>query len=311
MKIPTLSVRSALFASSLLLAVLAITTVDAYAQTPGEVVVSDSLMELRRAGGSTVIGRVVAVDGDRITFETIEGERFEVRSQFARIRPARGRIVDGDFWREDQHTSRLFFGPTGRTLRAGAGYAGLFFILPFVGYGVTDNFTMAGGIPITGSLSQTPIWVAPKLRVYNAPRMQVSTGLFAVYIPNDDSGCEPPFCQPSTERDPSFVGIAYGVGTFGDNDNAVHAGVGIPFAGSDVSSQLPVMVGGELRISRRNKLISENWFLPGEGGAASGGIRIMGSRWTTDLGLMFLLSGDSNLPYFPIVSFSYAFGGGR
>ncbi|CAN5824595.1 hypothetical protein BH23GEM6_BH23GEM6_25990 [soil metagenome] len=61
-------------------------------------------------------------------------------------------------------------------------------------------------------------------------------------------------------------------------------------------------------MNRRNKLITENWYFPGEGAAISGGVRMMGERWTTDLGLAALL-GVEDVPYFPVVSFSYNFGG--
>jgi len=76
------------------------------------------------------------------------------------------------------------------------------------------------------------------------------------------------------------------------------------------------MIGGDFRMSRRHKLISENWALPlNRVGAVSCGVRFLGDRWTTDLGLMARFgesSGDGfEIPYFPIVSFSYAFGGSR
>jgi hypothetical protein len=71
------------------------------------------------------------------------------------------------------------------------------------------------------------------------------------------------------------------------------------------------MLGGEFRISSNNKFICENWLIMGEGGAVSGGVRMMGDRWTTDLGLMAVFGDGNQIPYVPIVSFSYAFGGGR
>jgi hypothetical protein len=40
----------------------------------------------------------------------------------------------------------------------------------------------------------------------------------------------------------------------------------------------------------------------------SGGVRMMGDRWTTDLGLAAFVDGGE-VPYLPVVSFSYNFGG--
>jgi len=269
---------------------------------------ADSLQELRRADGSKEIGRVVSTRGDTLTFETITGERLEVRTRYVRVRPVRGRMVDGEFWPEDRHTTRLFFAPTGRTLEEGAGYAGLFFFLPFVGYGVTDGVTVAGGLPFIGSLGGTPAWIAPKVRVYHTPTAQVSGGVFAIHVPGwRDEYCEID-CAPPEKG--SWNGVVYGVGTFGDGDNALHAGAGVTF-GTDGSGKVPLMVGGERRVSMRNKLITENWLIPGEGGAASLGVRRMGDKWTVDYGLMFLFGGGAeDVPYFPIISFSRAFGGG-
>ena len=280
----------------------------AAAQAGADPFSADSLQELRRGDGTREIGRVVEVRGDTVRFETISGELVEVRRRFVSIRPARGRIVDGEFWPADRHTSRLFFAPTGRTLPAGSGYAGLFLVLPFVGYGASDAVTLAGGVPFVGSLEETPVWIAPKVRVYRSPGAQVSTGVFAIHLPGTDVGYCAPECGEA--RQGSWNGIAYAVGTFGDGENALHAGTGVMF-GTD-GNEVPVMVGGELRVSRGNKLITENWLIPGDGGAVSLGVRRLGQRWTVDYGLMALFGqGAESVPYFPIVSFSYAFGGGR
>lgn len=278
----------------------------AAAQATPTPVPADSLQELRRANGTRVVGRVVEVRGDTIRFESISGELLEVRSRFVRIYPARGRIVDGEFWPADRHTSRLFFAPTGRTLREGAGYGGVFLVLPFVAYGASDGVTLAGGVPwMSGSLRETPAWIAPKVRVLDRPAAQVSTGVFAIRVPGENED----YCAPECGdlRAASWNAVVYGVGTFGDDDNALHAGVGVTLGA--LGTEIPAMVGGELRVSRRNKIISENWLVPGEGGAASLGVRRMGDRWTVDYGLMALFGPEAEeVPYFPILSFSYAFG---
>jgi hypothetical protein len=267
---------------------------------------TDSLQQLRLGDGSRHVGRVVEMQQDRIIFETIAGVRIEANRAFARLTHVRGRIVEGEFWPEDRNSTRLFFAPTGRTLPTGEGYAGAFVFLPFVAVGVTNDLTLAGGIPPAGSLDQVPIWIAPKLRVVNTPRTQVSAGLFAVHLAGEENW---DWETGNTTRSSSqAVGIVYGVGTFGDMDNALHAGAGVAFETNEGFGSVPLMVGGEMRVSRRNKLITENWFLPGDGAALSGGVRMMGDRWTTDLGLAAFVGGGE-IPYLPVVSFSYNFGG--
>jgi hypothetical protein len=266
------------------------------AQTPVELAVSDALYEIRLTDGSTYIGRVIEADESQITLLTTGGVRVQfTRGQIMSVRSASGRVVDGEFWREDSNRTRLFFAPTGRALSQGEGYAGLFFLLPFVGYGITDDITLSGGLPLVGgSEDGVPFfYLAPKARVFSSPTTQVSTGVLAFFGGNEVGG------------------ILYGVGTWGSNDNAVTAGAGVPFAGGDFANDFVVMAGGETRVGRKLKLLTENWFIPGEsGGLLTGGIRLMGERWSTDLGLAAPVF-DGGFVYFPIVSFAYAFGGGR
>jgi hypothetical protein len=298
---------NARLAAALLGLVLCLVPLPCSSQSPAS---PDSLYQLRTADGNTFIGRVVSEAEGRIVFETITGTRLELNRAFVRLRPARGRLVDGEFWDTDRHTSRLFFAPTGRTLPAGEGYVGLFLVLPFVGYGATDDLTLAGGIPPAGDFTTSPFWVAPKIRVLNQPGRQASAGVFAIHVPR--GGCRRDVdgsCLPDPDEG-GWLGITYGVATFGDDDNAIHAGAGVTFGTGDVEAgRFPIMVGGERRVGRRSKLLSENWLIPGQGGAASVGVRRIGERWTWDFGWMFLFGGDDDLPYFPIISFSYGFGG--
>jgi hypothetical protein len=283
----------------------------AAAAQAGQPVDPPQLYELRTADGNVYIGRIISEEDGRLIFETITGIRMDVNAAFVRLRPARGRLVDGEFWATDRHTSRLFFAPTGRPVAAGDGYVGFFWVIPFVGYGASDNLTLAGGVPPVGDLSQTPVWLAPKVRVLNLPGTQASAGVFALHVPGDDcaswsatGGC--------IRGESSWAGVAYGIGTWGDDDVAVHAGAGITFGSGEFGGGLvPVMIGGERRIGRRTKLLTENWFIPGEGAAASAGWRRIGDRWTWDFGWMFVFGTGANegLPYFPIVSFAYGFGG--
>ncbi|HUF49515.1 MAG TPA: hypothetical protein VMN60_01695 [Longimicrobiales bacterium] len=298
--------RWRLLASALVALAFVVVADPAAAQLPPAV---ESLFELRTADGNKFIGRVISETEGLIVFESITGTRLELNRAFVRLRPARGRLVDGEFWEADRHTSRLFFAPTGRTLAAGEGYIGLFLILPFIGYGATDNLTLAGGIPPAGDFASSPVWLAPKFRVLNQPERQVSAGLFAIHLPR--TGCAD-FEVDCEDEEGGWVGITYGIATFGSDDAAIHAGGGVTFATGDVDAgKIPLMVGGERRVGRRTKLLTENWLIPGEGGAASVGLRRIGERWTWDFGWMFLFGGESgdDVPYFPVISFSYGFGG--
>lgn len=292
----------------LLLAVVAVSAPGGLeAQVPATIAVSDTLQEIRLTDGSTLFGRIVAVEEEQLTIETVAGVRVPIpRAQIRSLRAVEGRVVDGEFWPEDPNRTRLLIiSPTGRALRAGEGYISSFWIfLPFVAYGVTDNITIAGGTPLLPGVIGRIIYIAPKVRVLDLDRLDLSVGALAGF---------------ATERiDIGSAGLLYGVGTFGETDQSLTAGAGWGFAigggEAEISNQPLLMFGGEYRVARRLKLLSENFVLPGESlGFLSGGIRFFGERLSADLGVGFVVGvGEADgIPWVPLLNFVYNFGGRR
>ena len=247
------------------------------AQVPELIVASDTLLAIQLMDESRLVGRVVQVVGDRITVETTAGVRVELtRDQIRSLRPIRGTVRDGEVWLEDPNTARLFIAPTGRTLRKGHGYVGVSeLVFPFASYGVTDWLTLAAVTPIAPASVQG-VFVTPRVRLLALPSAQVSAGALAYFY---DSGS---------------IGILYGVVTLGGTDRAVTVGSGLPFVTqqeSAVADEPILMAGGELRLGRRGKLITENHFWLGENpGLLSAGIRVFGERFAVDLALGLLLA---------------------
>lgn len=257
---------------------------------------SDTLYQVRLTDGSVLYARIAEVSADRVVLTTSGGARVELdRAQIREIRPARGKVVDGEYRVEDPSATRLFFTATGRSLRAGEAYVGTYLIvLPFLAFGVTDRFTLAAGAPVLFGEFE-PFYVAPKLQVVRRERFQLSLGTLAFFFQDEN------------------VGIAYGVGTFGDADDAFTAGVGFGYSGADFSSQPVGMIGAEARVSRRVKLLTENYFLPGETGFVfSGGLRFVGDRLSTDVGVAGGVGEDGEGGCcLPMLNFAYSFGRGR
>ena len=113
------------------------------------------------------------------------------------------------------------------------------------------------------------------------------------------------------DDDTETFGILYGAGTWGSPDHALSVGAGWGALRGDISEKPVVMVGGETRIGRFTKLITENLFVPGEDGViASGGIRLFGQRLSADAGLAGWV-GDDGGCCFPLVNVVYNFGPGR
>lgn len=273
----------------------------AQAQVPAniEVTAPDAVVEIRLADGSVLFGRITAVDDARVTIETTGGTRVEVeRAQIRSVRQVRGTTREGDFWPADPNGTRLFFGPTGRSLQAGQGSFGVFeLFFPIASYGVSDRFSISGGTPVIPEAIGEAGYVDAKFQVIRSPRTQVSVGTLAAFGTDDVA----------------TAGLLYGVGTFGDADQALHVSAALPFYSDgedgDVGDDPLIMLGGEMRTSRRIKLITENYFIAGEDGAIlSGGLRILGDRLTADFGVAAAI-GDGSECCLPLVNFVYTFGG--
>jgi hypothetical protein len=266
-----------------------------------DTITTSDVREVRLADGSVIYGRIVSEDGARLTIVTLSGARIEVeRAQVSSISEVRGRVRGNEVWPADPNRTRLFFGPTGRTLAAGEGYFGAFeLFLPFIGYGATDWLTLSGGIPIIPEAMGELAYVAPKVRVAHGRGIDVSIGAFGFL---------------STEALGSG-GLVYGVGTLGNDDDAITLGAGFPFLVSEEDSELaedvPILIlGGEHRLTRRTKLLSENYLVPGETtvGLFSAGIRFIGDRLSGDIGIAGGADEDGSLCCVPLVNFVYTFG---
>ncbi|MDE0081650.1 MAG: hypothetical protein OXT72_03255 [Gammaproteobacteria bacterium] len=254
----------------------------------------DAVYEIQLADGSQVFARIAELDedGELVVLVTVGGGRLEIdRSQIQQLRPARGRVRDGEFWSEDPGSTRLLFTSTGRSLARSESYIGTYLvILPFAAVGLTDRVTIAAGAPVLFGEFE-PVYIAPKVQVVRSPTVQASLGTLAFFF------------------DDEVVGIAYGVGTFGDDERALSAGLGYFYSGDDFVNEPAFMVGGETRVSRRVKLITENYVLPDALGVVlSGGIRVIGDRFNTEVAVFGAQGDDEGGCCLPAVNFSYSFG---
>lgn len=282
----------------LALAVLLAGPRDLWAQETGAP--ADTVYELVLENGETYHGHVESSSGDVLVFRTLSGTRLEVdRSRVRELRPIRGQVVGGEVWQPDPNRTRLFFGPTARALDTGEGYVGLFeLVFGFGAVGIGDRLVLAGGTPVLPGLMGDVFYLAPKLRVATVGRTSVAVGAISFFA--------------TEEVDEASVGIVYGVATYGSADNAVSLGAGWGFALSGSDSELandPVfMVGIERRTSERIKLVSENYVVLVDqiNVLASGGVRLLGQRFSADLGLGGLL-GEETTCCIPVLSASYSF----
>ena len=279
--------------SLLILSTATILPAATYAQAPLELPPpGETVYEFRLGDDTTIYARITELDADKVVLTTVGGAAITIgREGIVEFSEARGRVHKGRFWPEDPAGTRLFFTSTGRSLRQGKAYVGTYVaILPFAAVGVTDRITLAAGAPVLLGEFE-PFYIAPKVQVLRNPKAQVSLGTLAFFFKKET------------------VGVAYGVGTFGNSDRAVTTGLGFFYAGNDFSNHVALMVGGETRVSRRIKFLTENYVIYSSQFALfSGGLRFMGDRFATEVGAGAALVDSSLQCCLPLLNFNYTFG---
>ena len=253
--------------------------------------------ELVLRDGSRAYGRVERIEDGLVTFKTTAGATVQVETtDIVSVHAVNGTVSGGEFRRADPNPTRLFFGPTARSLKQGTGYAGVYeIVLPFVQVGITDRISVGAGTPlIFGDGSAHPFWITPKVQVYAGAAAQVSVGVMHFLNVGDGS-----------------LGIAYVVGTRGSTDSAVSGGIGYAYDRTYDSKDgaAVVMVGGEHRLTRGLKILTENYIFNG-GGIVTGGVRWIGERFSADLAMVVPVDGSSTIA-FPLVNVVYSFSSRR
>ena len=247
--------------------------------------------------GSRHVGRVVSVDEEGIRFETDLGT-FEIpHTKISAIQEiAASSFVNGQHWFRNNNATRLFFAPTGRMLKKGEGYfSDYYLILPGMAYGLTDHFTIGGGLSIVPgiSLNEQVYFITPKMGYSPSDRFHLAAGALLLKLPVDDN---------------KSAGIFYGVGTYGSPDLSFTAGAGFGFVDGNLSDKPMLMVGGEARISRRISLVTENWIFPGvDDPAISYGVRFFGEKLSVDLALINTIGEEAIFPGIPYIDFVFNF----
>lgn len=252
-----------------------------YVQTVYELVLTD---------GSRVYGQIEGESDTEVVFRTTSGAAVTTpRTRIASLRPVVGRMIRGEFRREDPNSTRLAFGPTGRAMPRGQVYLGVYEgLAPFVQVGVTERFSFGAGTPLvfSGDDWDRPYWVTPKLQVYAGNGNYASVGVLHAFAGDDN------------------VGIGYGVFTKEVSGGAFTLGAGAAYSSNGVQSAV-VMIGGEAPAGRNIKWITENYAWDGTV-VSSGGFRFFGERLAADLVLAIAFT-DSSTFAFPVVNFVYRF----
>src|SRR4030065_808893 len=151
----------------------------ALAQTDSTTVASISLTD-----GTELKGFIIEQNDSLVNFKTISGIEMKIdRKLIEDISFSKGEIVEGQFKRYDPNRTRLFFGPTARTLPQGSGYFSAYMIfVPFLAIGITDFFTLSGGMTLIPGAEEQMFYIGPKVRFLNLEGFSLGSGIIYSHI---------------------------------------------------------------------------------------------------------------------------------
>jgi len=263
---------------------------------------STFLQRLTLSDGSVVIGRIVSLDSVTIHFQMRDGsmsiQRNAVKA-YEELSP--NRVRDGQYWFTNPNLTRLFFAPTARMLPKNKGYfADYYLFFTVAGWGVTNNVSLGGGISLLPgvNITQQIKYVIPKVGFALDSNVFVAAGALIANVPSgfDDGDSR------------TSAGFLYGMSTFGTDDNSVTAGIGYGFLDGEWAENPALVLGGEVRMSRRTTFVSENWIIGGEAESIfSGGIRFFGESIAVDLALWYPTTAEDLKFPIPYVDFVFNF----
>ncbi len=258
---------------------------------------------VRTKDGNEFRGHMVSEDNDKIILRTKNmGEITINKSDIKEIESIKeGQIRGDEVWLENPQATRYFFSPNGYGLKRGEGYYQNVWVLwNQVAVGVTDNFSLGGGmIPLfLFAGTSTPVWLTPKLSIpVSRDKFNLGAGGLIGTVLGEDNG--------------SF-GILYGIATLGSRDKNVSFGMGYGYAGGDWATSPLFNINGMFRISRQTYLLTENYVVGIEGdlnGVISLGGRSMIGSVGLDYGLFIPFSPDmDSFIALPWLGFTVPFG---
>lgn len=199
-------------------------------------------------------------------------------------------------WFQNPNSTRYLFAPSAFNLKKGeAYYQNTLLLLNSFNYGVTDWFSIGGGFEfvttftsIAGNGPGALFYITPKVSFPVAKNLRAGVGALHLSLPS--------FIGSSNQ-----AGVAYGLVTYGNEDNNLTIGTGAGYSSQGWARRPTVTFSGMYRVRPKVALITENWFIDGEPsqsaesasevfdqylGFYSYGVRFFGEKLAVDLALV-------------------------
>ncbi len=188
------------------------------------------------------------------------------------------KLKGGDFYFENSHATRYFYGPNGYGLKKGTGYyQNLWVMFNQVSYGFSDYFSLGTGlIPLfLFAGTPTPVWITPKFSIpLKKDKFNLGAGALAATVIGENQA--------------SF-GIAYGTLTYGSKNRNGTLGAGWTYTADGFGEYPTFSFSGMYRIGKKAYLVTENYLISTQYetiGIISAGGRTVQKRLAVDYGLV-------------------------
>lgn len=267
---------------------------------------STALYKVETTDGNVYVGKIVSRDENQLILKT--DNLGELTIHFRDVREVKEiapqDLTHGEVWPENPHSTRYFYLPNGYGLKQGEGYyQNTWVLFNQVSYGFTNNFSLGAGLIPTFLFGADgfPFWITPKVTIpVKKDKWNLGAGaIIGKYFDPEDN-------------DSPFIGLLYGVSTFGSREKNVTLGVGYAFADGDISSTPILTLGGTIQTGRRHFLLSENYFIVSDGEMVT--MMWLGGRFASlhvaiDYGLIIpISSGMNNFVAIPWLGLTVPFG---
>lgn len=180
--------------------------------------------------------------------------------------------LDGKGRMPNPNPTRYFIGQSAYTHEKGEGYyQNIYGLFNLVSYGITDRFSVIGGVELISLFSGNPILFAnAKYGIPVAPKLNVAASVSYLTF----AGSIADFS----------AGTVNGLVTYGNKEHHLTLGTGYAFANGEIDNSGIITLGGITRLNKRLAFITENYILTsGEDAIISGGLRYIAKKLTVDL----------------------------
>lgn len=263
--------------------------------------------------GNSIIGKLIDKDDNNFYIQSESlGDITLVRGQVKRIKTMI-EVAKGKAWFPNPHETRYLFMPSAFSLAKGEFYyQNTYILFNSINYGITDRFTLGGGLSILGlfpTILPGQYILTPKYSAPMSDNFHFGGGMLI------GLSTYPSFFGADERIEADFGGIMYAMGTLGNRERNLTLGLGFGYAGGEVSETPVITISGMTRIGKKVSFVSENWWVPGADIFDSGGtfifsyaLRIFGEKMSVDIGFFNQRDIFSAFPLgIPWLDFAYKF----